>query len=62
MHVIGGDGSVEANWGHVLSVDGRGLTSREQKHLIESYSNRQERAEAIVRELQQSSRESRSNR
>ena len=53
VQVIGGDESSEANRGQILVLT--------QKQSLESYSNRQERTEAIVRELKQSS-ESRSNR
>ncbi len=59
--VIGGDESSEANRGQIL-VWTRRIVEREQKQSLENRNNRQERAEAIVREFEQSSIESRSNR
>ena len=58
------DGIVDS-CARIVEVDGRfeiELAESEIARVETTYSNRRERAEAIVRELQQSSRESRSNR
>ena len=58
------DGIVDSR-ARIVEVDGRfeiELAESEIARVKTTYSNRQERAEAIARELQQSSRESRSNR
>ena len=57
------DGIVDS-CARIVEVDGRFEIELAESEIarVERYSNRRERAEAIVRELQQLKRESRSNR